>query len=118
MSPLQGTHMAKSKALTATISDRIAVLEQVCAEAYQFAGTVGAPERVLDNLSAAVEGRPLPYLSFLPVAAEECDEVRRLLRDRAAVALGRAGGRSKSAVKARASAVNGRRGGRPRKPRV
>lgn len=61
------------------LQDRVAALETVCAEAYQFAGTVGAPERVLDNLAAAAAGKPLPHASFLPIAAEECDEVAELL---------------------------------------
>ena len=47
------------------LEERISVLEQVCAEAYQLAGAVGAPERVLDNLAAAAEGRPIPAQSFL-----------------------------------------------------
>jgi hypothetical protein len=57
---------------------RVELLETVCADAYQFAGAVGAPERVLDNLSASAEGQPLPHASFLPVSAEECDEVAEL----------------------------------------
>jgi hypothetical protein len=52
---------------------RIDDLERVCAEAYQFAGAVGAPERVLDNLSAGADGQPIPHESILPVTAEECD---------------------------------------------
>ena len=55
-------------------------LRHVCAEAYQLAGAVGAPVRVLDTLAAAAAGRPLPCSSFLPVAAEECDEVAELQR--------------------------------------
>lgn len=57
---------------------RIEILEHVCAEAYQFAGALGAPECVLDNLSAAAEGRDLPHESFLPVTADDCDEVAQL----------------------------------------
>jgi len=57
---------------------RIEELERVCAEAYQFAGTVGAPERVLDNLSAAAEGQAIPHESILPITAEECDTVADL----------------------------------------
>ena len=57
---------------------RVEELQRVCAEAYQFAGAVGAPERVLDNLSAAAEGRPVPHESFLPVSADECDDVAAL----------------------------------------
>lgn len=53
--------------------DENARLRSVCAEAYQFAGEVGAPERVLDNLAAAADGRPLPHASFLPVTFSECD---------------------------------------------
>ena len=53
------------------LEERISVLEQVCAEAYQLAGAVGAPERVLDNLAAAAEGKPIPHQSFLPVSAAD-----------------------------------------------
>jgi hypothetical protein len=53
----------------------IEILQRVCAEAYQFAGAVGAPERVLDNLLAAATGRELPHESFLPVTADECERV-------------------------------------------
>ena len=53
---------------------RITILEQVCAEAYQLAGAVGAPERALDNLAAAAEGKPVPHSTFLPVSAADCEE--------------------------------------------
>lgn len=56
------------------LEERISVLEQVCAEAYQLAGAVGAPERVLDNLAAAAEGKPIPRQSFLPVSAADCGD--------------------------------------------
>lgn len=56
---------------------RISILEQVCAEAYQLAGAVGAPEKALDNLAAAAGGRPIPHATFLPVSAADCDELAR-----------------------------------------
>ena len=56
------------------LEQRIAVLEQVCAEAYQLAGAVGAPEKALDNLAAAAEGKPIPHATFLPVSVADCDE--------------------------------------------
>ncbi len=62
----------------AALQRRVNDLERVCAEAYQFAGTVGAPERVLDNLSAGAEGQPIPHESILPVTAEECDAISEL----------------------------------------
>lgn len=46
-------------------------LREVCAEAYQFAGAYDAPVEVLDNLSAAANGWPLPHESFLPVMDSE-----------------------------------------------
>lgn len=46
-------------------------LRTVCAEAYQFAGAYDAPVEVLDNLSAAANGWPLPHDSFLPVMDSE-----------------------------------------------
>ena len=57
------------------LEQRVSILEQVCAEAYQLAGTVGAPENVLDNLAAAAEGMPIPHATFLPVSAADCDEI-------------------------------------------
>ena len=59
------------------LDQRIIVLEQVCAEAYQLAGAVGAPEKALDNLAAAAGGEPIPHATFLPVSAEDCDEFAR-----------------------------------------
>lgn len=56
------------------LEERIAVLEQVCGEAYQLAGTVGAPEKALDNLAAAAAGEPIPHATFLPVSAADCHE--------------------------------------------
>ncbi len=41
-------------------------LRTLCAEMYQVAGTLGADARVLDNLSAAASGKPLPHASLLP----------------------------------------------------
>ena len=43
---------------------RISVLEQVCAEAYQLVGAVGAPVKALDNLAAAAAGKPIPHETF------------------------------------------------------
>ncbi len=59
------------------LEQRISVLEQVCAEAYQLAGAVGAPEKALDNLAAAAGGEPIPHATFLPVSATDCDELAR-----------------------------------------
>ncbi len=74
---------------TAQLQARIEVLEGILAEAYQLAGAIGAPRRVLDNLAAAVDGEPLPHGTFLPIQAEECSEVadrdRRLERVKQAV---------------------------------
>jgi hypothetical protein len=44
-------------------------LRQLCAEVYQVAGTLGADARVLDNLWAAADGKPLPHASLLPYPA-------------------------------------------------
>jgi len=103
---------------------RLEALEGVCAEAYQLAGAVGAPARVLDQLHAAAEGKPLPHASILPIGAEDCAEVadvqavlRRvsdLLAPRVYETVGRRGGQMTSVRKAAAARRNGRRGGRPR----
>jgi hypothetical protein len=42
-------------------------LRNVCAEAYQLAGTLGGSVEAMDNLAAAAAGEPLPHESFLPV---------------------------------------------------
>jgi hypothetical protein len=49
----------------------IAELRQVCGEAYQLAGAVGAPVKALDNLLAAADGRLLPHESFLPLNLDD-----------------------------------------------
>ncbi len=46
-------------------------LRRVCVEAYHLAAVVGAPTRVLDNLWAAAEGKPIPHETFLPIALAE-----------------------------------------------
>ncbi len=108
------------------LSNRVAVLEELCGQMYQFAGEVGAPARVLDALWAAAQGRPLPPRDIRPVRAEECSEVAALQRQieeirgivgkrPAAAELGRLGGRQTSTAKRRAAVANGRKGGRPRK---
>ena len=56
------------------LEQRISVLEQVCAEAYQLAGAVGAPEKALDNLAAAAERKPIPHATFLPVSVADGEE--------------------------------------------
>lgn len=53
----------------ASLLEEIDSLRQVCAEAYQLAGALNAPENALDNLFAAANGVPLPHESFLPVHA-------------------------------------------------
>ena len=53
---------------------RISILEQVCAEAYQLVGAVGAPVKALDNLAAAAAGKPIPHETFLPVSTADGDE--------------------------------------------
>ena len=64
----------------AQLRARVEALEDVCAEAYQFAGEVGAPARVLDRLWAAAQGDAIPVASMLPVTADELRGVLRLPR--------------------------------------
>jgi hypothetical protein len=57
-------------------------LRSVCGEAYQFAGAVGAPVRVLDNLSDAANGGKLRHETMLPVsAASELVALRAQLQE-------------------------------------
>lgn len=49
------------------VKAELGALRQVCAEAYQMAGAIGAPSEALDNLSAAANGDPIPHETFLPI---------------------------------------------------
>lgn len=75
-------HYANVSALFDQAQAALAVAESVCAEAYQFAGCVGAPVRVLDNLSDAAHGAKLRHKTMLPVSPDECDEVVKLRAER------------------------------------
>jgi len=57
----------------AKLQARIARLERLCAEVYQVAGAAGAPVRVLDALSAAANGKPIPRVPLLPITTSEFD---------------------------------------------
>lgn len=46
-------------------------LENLLGELYQVLGALDAPEAVLDQVIAALEGGPLPHASLLPFAAQE-----------------------------------------------
>ena len=82
--------VAEKTSTRAQLEQRIADLQHVCAEAYQLAGAVGAPEKALDNLAAAANGDPIPHATFLPVSATDCDELADAERgDDAAPAAGR-----------------------------
>ena len=50
---------------------RVKRLEWLCAEMYQVAGTANAPERVMDKLLAAAEGKPIPRVELLPISEDE-----------------------------------------------
>ena len=52
------------------LSRQIAQLQKLCAEMYQVYGTCGSSARVLDQLSAAASGKPLPYPTLLPYTPE------------------------------------------------
>ncbi len=109
----------------ARVRARVDELEALCAAAYQLAGEVGAPARILDALWAGAQGDALPADEWLPISASECEEIDTLRRQLeavrrivavgpAAAELGRLGGTRTSAAKRRAARVNGRKGGRPR----
>jgi hypothetical protein len=71
--PLTG---AEAQAEIGRLTARVEELQNLCAAMYQFAGEVGAPERVLDVLAAAQNGDPLPEEAIdaiLPITAAECD---------------------------------------------
>jgi hypothetical protein len=110
----------------ARLKARIENLEEVCAEAHQFAGAMGAPERLLDLFHHATQGKTVSLDGFKPVTANECDEIIRLQAQLAAVRqaagvgpaaseFGRLGGSVRSRAKTQAARANGRKGGRPRK---
>ena len=61
----------------AQLQARVDLLECTCAQAYQMAGVVGAPEAALDNLSDAAQGKPLRHPDgFLPLVYEDFEMYR------------------------------------------
>ncbi len=106
--------------LHGTDLNRIEALEALCGELYQVLGAVGAPVPVLDKVSAAAAGKPIPNLDLLPIGELDFDEVkeRQETIDEMATLLAKhlaaRGGRSSSEAKRRAARTNGRKGGRPR----
>jgi anion-transporting ArsA/GET3 family ATPase len=52
-------------------ADRLAELQKVCAEAYQFAAVYAPEHEILDNLAAAANGDPVPHESVLPIETPE-----------------------------------------------
>ena len=62
----------KIQARIAGMESELDKLKSVCAQAYQLAGVVGAPEKVLNNLSDAASGKPLRHPDgFLPLVYED-----------------------------------------------
>jgi hypothetical protein len=96
----------------AQVARRLDELETVCAELYQVLGTLGAPERILDQAIAAAEGRSLPYATLLPFS------VREAKPKSAAAVLGARGGSAITVAKRHAAAKNGLLGGRPRAHKI
>lgn len=100
---------------------RIEALQALCGEAYQMAGTVGAPVAVLDKLAAAANGEPIPDIDLLPLGEMDFDEIRERqetidqISTLLAKNLAARGGRQRSEAKRLAARENGRKGGRPRK---
>jgi hypothetical protein len=118
--------MKHDNAEFARLRARIENLEEVCAEAHQFAGAMGAPVRLLDLFWHAAQGRTVTLEGFAPVRTSECEEITTLQQQLdvvrrvvavgpAAAELGRLGGSRTSRAKAKAARANGRKGGRPRK---
>ncbi len=66
-------------------------LREVCGQAYQLAGAYEAPEKALDNLSAASQGKPIPHETFLPVENQWESAIREQVQSAVAAALERAG---------------------------
>ncbi len=55
-------------------SDQAGPHAALLAEVYQVLGALDAPAHVLDQVSAAVHGRPLPHASLLPFLPPQDDE--------------------------------------------
>ncbi len=62
----------------AAAKERVRELRNICGEAYQLAGAIGAPVAVLDNLSDAANGGPLRHATFLPILDTDCDKLREV----------------------------------------
>jgi hypothetical protein len=62
-----------------SLTREVEPLREVCYQAYQLAGALGANEESLDNLLAAAEGKLLPHERFLPTRGEwdwkECGHI-------------------------------------------
>lgn len=56
-------------------------LRNLCGEMYQIAGSLGAPANVLDNLSCAAQGLPLPHETLLPFRADVLAWIERLAEE-------------------------------------
>lgn len=81
--PLAESAIAKLRNHERAQRQAIGRLRSVCGEAYQLAGVVGAPAKVLDNLAYAAQGAPdLPHETFLPISPDDCAEVQRLTEER------------------------------------
>jgi hypothetical protein len=107
-----------------SVKSRVAELEALCADLYQVLGAVGAPEPVLDAVSAAAAGKPLPPADLLPIDALNFNEVKERqdtideMTTLLAKHLAARGGRQSTEAKRQAARANGGKGGRPRKQAV
>ncbi len=113
--------MARQKPVVVDEPADVRALRSLCGELYQVLGTVGAPVAVLDKVSAAAAGKPIPDIEILPIDELAFDEVRERqntideMASLLAKHLAARGGRASSDAKRRAARKNGRMGGRPRK---
>jgi hypothetical protein len=78
---------------TADLKAQIEELQRICGEAYQLAGTVGAPAHVLDILNDAAEGRSTRGRSFLPIGEKDFEGRRESATGEAGGESGREGNR-------------------------
>lgn len=65
------------------IAARLSLLEDICADAYQFCGSNDAPVPLLDNLSMAAVGRTIPHPAIMGLYPDRLQILKQQLAEQA-----------------------------------